>query len=87
MISSDILLAWSEELAAGDEGADPNRLEDALAPLRALRDAFLAAGDDSATYMRPAEGDRRCGCVLPHFILRRTEAGGLGGVAGFTVYT
>ena len=78
---------WMADLAAGDEGADPNRLEDALAPLRALRANFLAGGEESATYIRPAEGGRRCGAVLPHFLLRRTAAGGLAGVVGFTVYT
>ena len=79
---------WQAELAAGDEGADQNRLEDAIAPLQALRAAFLAGdGAASATYIRPAEGARRCGAVLPHFILRRTAAGGLAGVSGFTVYT
>jgi len=92
---AEALRAWELELAAGDEGGDPNRLADALAPLRALRQTFLAAGggggggggEDSATYLRPAEGERRCGAVLPHFILQRTRAGGLAGVVGFTVYT
>jgi len=80
--------AWERDLADGDEGADANRLADAVAPLRAVRAALLA-GDarESAAYARPAEGSRICGVVLPHFIVARTAAGGLAGVCGFTVYT
>jgi hypothetical protein len=80
--------AWERDFADGDEGADANTLADAVAPLRAARDVFLAGdGRASAAYARPAEGGRTCGAVVPHFLVARTAAGGLAGVCGFTVYT
>lgn len=80
--------SWERDFADGDEGADPNMLADAVAPLRAVREVLLGGdGGASAAYARPADGGRTCGAVVPHFLVARTAAGGLAGVCGFTVYT